>query len=192
MLRSENALIARICHDIITPLSAISLGLEALDISGDKYLLQGVKESLENANAFIKFIRELFSTKSNTFCYSQPSLQRLIADFLKKYRIQFELESDFQNIPSIAGKIIMYNTFIAKEIIPLGGTIITKIADNSGEITTTYTGSNTVVPCFRTDQEPDHKNVILLCLLKLLAESGLKITTYREDSKVIIREQLIN
>ncbi|MDR2646271.1 MAG: hypothetical protein LBC04_03815 [Holosporaceae bacterium] len=189
MLRSANALITRICHDIITPLSAISLGLEAL--SEDKYLLQEIKEGLDNANAFIKFIRELFSTKSSTFCYSQSSLQQLVANFLEKHRIQFELKSDFQNIPSIAGKIIMYNAIIAKEIIPFGGTVITKIIDDSGETTTTYAGNNTI-PCFSTDQEADHKNIMRLCLLKLLAESGLKITIHQEDSKVIIHEQLIN
>jgi histidine phosphotransferase ChpT len=192
MLHSENALIARICHDIITPLSAISLGLEALDTSGDKYLLHGVKESLEKANAFIKFIRELFSTKSHTFCYSQSSLQQLVANFLEKHRVQFELKSDFQNIPSIAGKIIMYNAIIAKEIIPFGGTVIAKIANNSGEIITVYSGNKTAVPCFHTNQEPDHKNIMRLCLLNLLTESGLKITTSEENSKVIIREQLIN
>ncbi|MDR0753565.1 MAG: hypothetical protein LBE95_02780 [Holosporaceae bacterium] len=192
MLRSENALIARICHDIIAPLSAINLGLEALDTSRDKYLFKGVKESLEHANAFIKFIRELFSTKSHTFCYSQSSLQQLIENLLGKYRTQFELKSDSQNIPSIAGKIIMYNALIAKEIIPFGGTVITEIADNSGEIITVYIGNKATAPYFRTNQEPDHKNIMRLYLLKLLTESGLKITARQKDSEVIIREELIN
>ncbi|MDR0753551.1 MAG: hypothetical protein LBE95_02710 [Holosporaceae bacterium] len=189
-MRLENALIARVCHDLITPLNALSLGIEAFETSGDKSLVGDLKESVGKANAILKFIRELYSTKSNAFCYSLPSLKQLAANFLEKYNISFELESDFENIPCIAGKIVIYNAAIAKEIMPFGGTIGAKIDDASSEITTICYGDGIAPFNLNIDKELNHKNIMRFCLLTLLEESGFRITVRQEESRVIIREQM--
>ncbi|MDR1982987.1 MAG: hypothetical protein LBQ08_04300 [Holosporaceae bacterium] len=191
MLKSENALIARICHDMITPLNAISLGFEAFETSGDKSLFNGIKESIDKANIILTFVRELYSEKSNTFCYSLKSLNQLVADFLEKYNISFELASGFENIPNIAGKIIMYNAVVAKEIMPFGGIVNAKIDDNSAEIVTVCLGKNVSIPNLNMDVELNSRNIMHVNLLQLLKESGFRIIAYQEESQVIIREQMI-
>ncbi|WP_108484098.1 histidine phosphotransferase family protein [Oceaniglobus ichthyenteri] len=58
-----NALLgSRICHDLISPLGAISNGLELLAMSGvvDSPEMSLISESVENANARIRFFRVAF------------------------------------------------------------------------------------------------------------------------------------
>jgi hypothetical protein len=119
------------------------------------------------------------------------SLKHLVADFLKRYGVSFNLTSDFENIPNVAGKIIMYDAIVAKEILPFGGEASVKIDDNSNEIVATYSGKGVSVPSFDADGEINHKNVMRACLLRLLQEAGFKIIAYQEGSRVILREQMI-
>jgi hypothetical protein len=166
----------------------MSLGMEAFEVSKDKSLLGDMKDSISKANIILKFFRELYSSKSSTYCYSLSALSQLVAGFLKKQRIQFELESDFDSIPSIAGRIVMYNAIMNKEIIPFGGVVSTRIYDNSCEIVTICTGDGIIVPAFDVNEEPNHKNVLRYCLLRLLEESGFNITAHQEDRRIVIRE----
>jgi hypothetical protein len=191
MQKSESALVARICHDVITPINAISLGFEALEVPEDEALFKEIRESADKANSILKFIRELYSEKSNSFCYSPQSLNQLISDFLKRYNISFQLTSSLENIPNIAGKIIMYNALVTKEIMPMGGSVNSEIDDNSAEILTICQGKNVSLPNFSMDCELNSKNIMRIGLLQLLKESGFKIIAYREESQLVIREQMI-
>jgi len=186
---SENALIARVCHDLITPFNAINLGIEAFIMSEDRILLDEVKKSVDKANGILKFIRELYTNRSSDSCYPIIALKKMISDFLQKYNILPELQSEFENIPNIVGKIIMYNAILAKEIMPFGGKVRIKIDNNSNEIATVCSGRNIALPDMNIE-ELNHKNVMRFKLLQLLKELKFEVTTYREDDQVIIREQL--
>jgi hypothetical protein len=105
-MSTESMLIARICHDLITPFNAINLGMEAFEMSSDMSLIEDIRKSSTKANAILKFTRELFSEKSDAFCYSADSLKHLVADMLGICCISYVLESDIGNIPNVAGKII--------------------------------------------------------------------------------------
>ena len=62
-----NALLgSRICHDLISPLGAISNGLELLAMSGvaDSPEMTLISESVEHANARIRFFRVAFGSAS--------------------------------------------------------------------------------------------------------------------------------
>ena len=189
-MRNESALIARVCHDLITPFNAINLGLEAFDMSRDESLLNSIRESVDKANSLMKFMRELYSERSETFCYSSFSLKQLISDFLKFHSSSFELESDMENIANVAGKIIMYMAVVAKEIMPFGGSIITKIDDELGEITTRCSGKSISAPEMSFFGELNHKNIIRHSLVALLKESEFKLTVYQEGSDVIFRKKM--
>jgi hypothetical protein len=187
----ENMLIARICHDLITPFNAINLGLEAFEMSSDMSLIENIKSSVNKANSVLKFNRELFSEKADTFCYSVNSIKQIVSDILRSSNILFDLESDIVNLPSIAGKIIMYTAVIAKEIMPFGGTVTTKVQDMSGEITTRCHGKSIAVPSMPTVDELTYRNVIRYSLLELLKQAGFELTVQHEGADIIIREKMI-
>lgn len=181
----ENILIARICHDLITPLNAINLGLEAFEASRDDELLPIIKESVEKSNTIMQFMRELFSEHAESFCYTQISLNQSISDFLKFYNVSFNLRSDMEQIAYIAGKIIMYLAIIAKEIMPYGGSVEVQINDGIGTITTKCTGKNMIIPEMDINQEITYKSVIKYKLLQLLEKSEMKLLTYKDGENII-------
>ena len=191
-MRSETAIIARICHDLITPFNAINLGLEAFEMSRDESLLTSIRESVDKANCTMKFMRELFSDRAQTFCYSDISLKQLIAEFLTFHNIIFDLKSDMESVASIAGKIIMYMAIVAKEIMPFGGTVTTVINNETSEIITRCSGRNINVPCIKIENEEDlnHKNIIKQHLLLLLKESGFELIIQSEGQDVIFFKRM--
>lgn len=190
-MKLENAVVARICHDLITPFNAINLGLEAFELSPDPSMLTEVKNSANKANVFLKLIRELVADKPDTFCYSSQSLQKMIGDFLKCSNCSFSLKSDIDNIPNIAGKIVMYHGIISKEGLPYGGSVICKIDDLSGEIATVYTGKNAALPVsVQNIYDVTYKNVFSFCLNDILRESGFSQVVYEKNSSVTLIARL--
>ncbi|MDR1362194.1 MAG: hypothetical protein LBJ16_03195 [Holosporaceae bacterium] len=187
----ENMLIARICHDLITPFNAINLGLEAFEMSSDMSLIDNIKASVNKANNVLKFNRELFSAKADTFCYSTNSIEQIVSDVLRSHNIVFDLESDIDNVPSIAGKIIMYTAIIAKEIMPFGGTVMTRVNDSSGEIVTKCNGKGIAVPFMPTGGELTYRNVIRYSLLELLKRSDFELSITNEGNDIVISEKII-
>lgn len=191
-MRDESAVIARVCHDLITPFNAINLGLEAFEMSRDESLLGSLKESVRKANITLKFIRELFSEKTNTFCYSALSLKQSVAEYLGLYNVMFDLKSDMEQVPNVAGKIVMYAGVIGKETLPFGGVIRLAIDNDKSEIIAKFLGKNAVVPKIGKGEEGEvnYKNVIQHKLNILLKELGFETTICADENGVILSMKL--
>lgn len=181
----ENTLVARICHDLITPLNAINLGIEAFEASHDEELLAMIKESVAKANTIMKFVREMFANRAESFCYSSLSLNQIIAEYLKFYSIKFDLKSDTEEIVNVVGKIAMYMAEISKEIMPYGGTVSAQICDTDETITIKCCGRDVSVPDMSTNQEMTHKNIFRYMLSQQLNEIGMKLTANGEENSVV-------
>ena len=67
-MQSEAAVIARICHDLITPFNAINLGLEAFEMSRDESLLASLRESVDKANVIIQIRKAVGNICHNPRC----------------------------------------------------------------------------------------------------------------------------
>jgi hypothetical protein len=188
-VRPEDALVSRVCHDLITPLNAIGIGMEAYRTSLDPSLVDMIMESVGQANAVLKFMRELHSAKPESFCYTIPSLKELIANFLGD-RIAFNLTASVAKIPPVIGKITMYNALMAKEIMPFGGTITEDIAGN--KISVHCQGRSITVPNMNQDIEPDHKNIFRIGLMDLLRKSNATVNISATDDGIMITENVIS
>ncbi|MDR0677416.1 MAG: hypothetical protein LBF57_01930 [Holosporaceae bacterium] len=184
----EDALIAVICHDLITPFNAISIGVEAFELSHDWSLLESIKESSANANSILCFIRELYSVKSDDFSYSVTSLNQTVSKFLEFHHISLKMHSNSENVIQPIGKIAIYNAAIAKGILPMGGEISINTNCNNRKISTTYSGEKVVPPNIENTNN-DYRNVMLVGLLKFLNEFKFTITIEKEESHLIITAQ---
>ena len=91
-MNADNILILRLCHDLITPFNAINLGIDALEISSEDSIIDGIRESTEKANSILKYMRELFSENDDMQTTPQMA-QAIILDFLNKYKITISIES---------------------------------------------------------------------------------------------------
>lgn len=192
MQNNESAVIAKVCHDLITPFNAINLGLEAFEMSRDESLLSSIRESVVKANVTLKFMRELFSNRPSVFCYSAPSLKRTIAEYLELCNVKFDLNSDLESVASIAGKIVMYLGVISKEILAFGGSTEINIYDQKNEILAEYRGKNINIPKMSLEEEVSYKNVIRRNFLELLKNSGFNFDMHSDKGYVSFKMVLVD
>ncbi|UWQ06082.1 histidine phosphotransferase family protein [Aliiroseovarius crassostreae] len=80
--RDLTALIgSRICHDLISPLGAISNGVELLELSGlgDSPEMALISESVQNANARIRFFRVAFGSANDGQNVSEREIRAVLS-----------------------------------------------------------------------------------------------------------------
>ncbi len=184
-MQFENALVARICHDLITPFNAINLGVEAFEATKDDLMFETIKESTAKANAILKFMRELFSSKGDDFYYTKTSLQTCAAEFLSGYKIAFNLQTEMNEIPAMFGKVVLYFAAICKDLMPFGGDATVTLQDSA--ITCECHGKNMKTPDINLETELTHKTVIQHSLLKQLTQLNCKLLASQEENKIVIK-----
>ncbi|WP_208352971.1 histidine phosphotransferase family protein [Pseudaestuariivita rosea] len=71
---------SRICHDLISPLGAISNGVELLGLSGAQHSpeIALISESVENANARIRFFRVAFGAAAADQKVGEPEIVSIL------------------------------------------------------------------------------------------------------------------
>ena len=94
-----NALIgSRICHDLISPLGAIGNGIELLTMSGMSAApeITLISESVDNANARIRFFRIAFGAASADAVTSHSEVTGILADVYRgnRTRVDWRIQDD--------------------------------------------------------------------------------------------------
>ena len=80
---------SRICHDLISPLGAISNGVELLSMNGAPIgpEMSLISESVENANARIRFFRIAFGAASAAQAVGQSEIKSTLHDMSRGGRL---------------------------------------------------------------------------------------------------------
>lgn len=87
---------SRICHDLISPIGAISNGLELLMMDGN----QGgpemvlISESVANANARIRFFRVAYGMANAEQRMARSEVQSILSDLTRGSRLQIDWQSE--------------------------------------------------------------------------------------------------
>jgi histidine phosphotransferase ChpT len=81
---------SRICHDLISPIGAISNGLELLELSGMSQSpeIRLIAESAKNANARIRFLRLAFGSIDKGAIVSMAEVLDILADYYNSPHIK--------------------------------------------------------------------------------------------------------
>ncbi len=184
-MQTENVLIARICHDLITPCNAINLGIEAYEMSDDKGMLMCIKDSASKANVLLKFMRELFIKKSDNYVYSVDFLRKLVSEFLGVYGIGCDFVTDCDNLDCLLSRIVLCNSAIMKELMPMGGKVVFNIGNDC--INIVYSGNGVIELDTSVPQELTYKNVLRFKLLEQLKINGFSVISSVEcgEGKII-------
>ena len=184
-MQTENVLIARICHDLITPCNAINLGIEAYEMSEDRGLLSCIKDSASKANVILKFMRELFLTKEDEYFYPTSFVQKLVSEFLRIYNIECNFVTGDKELPCSLGQIILYDSAIMKELMPMGGKVMFNVSNDYVNII--YSGNGIVELDTFPPQELTYKNVLRFKLLEELKAAGFSVTysIERDEGKIM-------
>lgn len=121
--RDLNALLgSRICHDLISPLGAIGNGVELLAMSGVTAApeIALIAESVENANARIRFFRVAFGAASNGQQISVSEVREILADLGRGGRISYDWQVD-GDLPRSAVKLAFLLLQCLETAMPFGG-----------------------------------------------------------------------
>jgi histidine phosphotransferase ChpT len=114
---------SRICHDLISPLGAIGNGVELLHLSGvSGPEMALIEESVENANARIRFFRVAFGLAAPDQRIGQPEITSILNDLWRGHR----LKPDWQvtdDVPRTEAKLAFLLLLCLEHAMPWGGRI---------------------------------------------------------------------
>ena len=83
---------SRICHDLISPLGAIANGIELMSMSGmaDSPEIKLIAESIECANARVRFFRIAYGTTSREQMIGRAEVVSILTEMSKGARLQYQ------------------------------------------------------------------------------------------------------
>ncbi|MEM9845927.1 MAG: histidine phosphotransferase family protein [Pseudomonadota bacterium] len=115
---------SRICHDLISPLGAVSNGLELLLLSGTEASpeLALVAQSVANANARIRFFRLAFGIASADQMIGAEEINSILKDVYTDGRITAETFPS-GSFPRAEVRAVMLALLCAEQAVPYGGTL---------------------------------------------------------------------
>ncbi len=120
---------SRICHDLISPLGAIGNGMELLEMSGvaNGPEMDLITQSVENANARIRFFRIAFGAASDAQRLGRSELGAVLDGIYNGERIsvQHDLASDMNRLDA---KLALLVVLCLEKTLPRGGTIHLDVA----------------------------------------------------------------
>lgn len=107
-----NALIgSRICHDLISPLGAIGNGVELLSMSGVTAApeITLIAESVENANARIRFFRIAFGAANRDATLGASEVVKVLNDMYRgnRIRVDWRITEDTKRIEAKLAFLIL-------------------------------------------------------------------------------------
>lgn len=124
---TASLLASRICHDLISPIGAISNGLELLVMSGLKPSpeLSLIEESIANANARVRLFRLAFGSAGAGQRMARGDIVSLVGDGFSNGRIQVSWEPS-SDLSRIEAKIALLAILCLEITLPAGGKIVVR------------------------------------------------------------------
>jgi histidine phosphotransferase ChpT len=131
---------SRICHDLISPLGAISNGIELLTMSGaaGSPEMTLIGESIENANARIRFFRVAFGAAAPGSLLGNSEIRSIMADMYRGSRTSVDWRLD-NDPPRSEAKLAFLLLLCLESALPWGGRL-TVSQSGSGRWTLLATG----------------------------------------------------
>lgn len=131
-MRDLNDLVgSRICHDLISPVGAIGNGIELLTLSGIAQApeIALIAESVENANARIRFFRIAFGAAPDDALLGASEIQSVLHDLYRNARcsVHWRIRDDQRRCEVKLAFLLLQ---CLEGALPWGGTItVTKTSD---------------------------------------------------------------
>ncbi len=116
---------SRICHDLISPVGAISNGLELLAMGssiGTSPEMALIAESVENANARIRFFRVAYGMSSEGQMIGKNEVCSILAGIAKGARVEFDWDPQ-SDLARQEAQAVFLAIQCLETSMPFGGTI---------------------------------------------------------------------
>ena len=196
-----SALVAsRVCHDIISPVGAITNGLEVLDEEGSEdmreFAMDLIRKSARQASAKLQFARLAFGAAGSAGAEIDLGDAQVVATgFMENEKADLTWDVPRHLMPKNFVKLLLNLILIANQCIPRGGEISVSMEGEPAapSFTMIAKGLNPRIPLGMQEtlsgEEPervDAHSVQPIYTLLLARESGMKLDIVKEDDLVKI------
>ena len=193
--RDLTALIgSRICHDLISPIGAISNGVELLSLTGHPAgpELEMIADSVGHANARVRFFRLAFGAAPDGARIGRAEVEGILADVSKSGRVTLRWTSPAE-VPRTEAKLALLLALSAETAMTRGGTI--EIACDGSDWTLLAEGARLrdlphLWPLIRdpaADAEIDAAEVHFLLAGEAAAHARRPVTVERDAAQIRMR-----
>ena len=134
------AISAKLCHDMISPTSAINNGVDMLkDEDSDLHeeALAMIGESAEKLGALLEFYRVAFGASATTEAFDVKALEGLTERVFAYMRADLDWSVPFEVLPKPAAKALINIAQIAGAALPRGGTAAIRAQQSGASVVLT-------------------------------------------------------
>ena len=120
-------LISKICHDLVTPASAINNGIELLETDpNNQEIFDLIVASNKALNAKLILFRACFGAKSSNYLQDINTLREVVQPFAKVSKIEITQLEIASQVPANKLHIIAIMFLVIHNLIPFGGQVSIK------------------------------------------------------------------
>lgn len=131
-------LAARLCHDFITPVTAIASGLDILDDPTMKTMRDDamtlIASSARKLSDLLQFARVAFGAAAQAESFDTAELERLAQGVFSHVRPQLDWAIEQQSLPKPAARALLNLAQLAADALPYGGTARAEVERTPGRL----------------------------------------------------------
>ena len=129
-------LAARLCHDFISPASAIVSGLDLIDDPEQQDMREEamalIASSARKLAALLSFSRIAFGGSAASESFDVRELERLTRDLFQHVRAELDWASEPDALDKPAARIVLNLAQLGAVALPVGGTAVVRVAHAGG------------------------------------------------------------
>ena len=127
-------LCSRVCHDVISPVGAITNGLEVLDDDSDEemqgFAMDLIKKSATRASASLLFARLAFGAAGSAGAeLGLGELHEVANGFVENDKVSLHWNSPDGGVAKDLGRLLLNFLMIAQNVIPRGGRVEVNVGE---------------------------------------------------------------
>lgn len=194
-------LCSKVCHDIISPVGAISNGLELMDEGGDaetsEIAMDLIRTSAKNASARLQFARIAFGAAGSAGAHIDTGDAEAVARgyFDNEKKTDLEWHGERALLPKNKVKLLLNLLLVGLGAIPRGGLVKAEIEDPNGspKFRITSIGQSARVPPAFTnllngtfEEDLDAHAIQPVYTLSLANEAAMEISAHIDGENVVL------
>lgn len=197
---------SRICHDVISPVGAISNGLEVLDEENDEqvraYALDLIRRSADQASAKLQFARLAFGAAGSAGTeIGLPMLEDVARGILDPDKHTLDLSSEPTSLAKDKVKLLLNLFAVAITALPRGGTMTLAITGdtNAPQLSIRCAGDGVRMPARfeeiisgKNGEAYDSMSIQPYYTTRVAADSGMALEAHAEGDEIVLKAMPAN
>ncbi|MGE0005779.1 MAG: histidine phosphotransferase ChpT [Parvibaculaceae bacterium] len=190
-------LCSRVCHDVISPVGAITNGLELLEVEDDEAMrgmaMELVRKSAKQASAKLKFCRIAFGAAGSAGAIIDMGEAGDVAQaFVGEEKVRLEWLVPRENRPKQQVKLLLNMMLIAMGSIPRGGVVKAEAVDGgfavraSGEGARIFEKTEQVLNSSMQLEEIDARLIQPYYTKRLAEAAGMPLSLALDGADVVV------